>query len=84
MLTGHSEGFTIREVDMWLIITSIAEWVVGLLIKDFKFGKSPEQKVKEADDAKDIKNINSIAVPDEPYIVRPHDDDWSKPKDTKV
>ena len=65
---------------MTTIIIGIVEWIIGLVIKDFHF-KPPEVKQKESDDAKEIKDINSVASGDKPYVVRQSDADWTKPKD---
>jgi hypothetical protein len=63
---------------MTTIIIGIVEWILGLVIKDFHFTKSPEVKQKEAGDAKEIKDINSLASGDKPYVVQPNDDAWAK------
>ena len=73
------------------MIKAFLKWLAGIIfgalfdvIKE-KFSKPPEVKQKEADDAKEIDAINSIAADDHSYVVRPGDDDWANPKpDPKI
>ena len=88
---GHTRADRILEqLERRIMILDIIFHILGLIFgpifKAIKgvFTKSPEERIRKQADEKEINAINSIAVSGKPYIVRPSDDDWAKPKNKEV